>query len=285
MRGAVNLPRPEVSPEPVRHQREAVGVQVEQRAGSLQALGAVDDELRAAGGPVADALGPAAGVRPACGSALGDALEHQQLRAVDVAEDRDAGGDAPGGLVERGQVVQIEHVGLGASCGGELARPGVDLALEGGVVERGEDRVLGVAAILVGSVHRRRSRTALEAEGVVACDRLGEVHRAEVGGREELLGRAEARVVRARAGQQRHVESLPIELSRDRLTRVRRTTAGIEVEPHQQLVRIRAHSQARVAAHPQTQTSAAALSARRSAARWEPGGPRGSRRRAARGGC
>ena len=56
----------------------------------------------------------AARVRPALRVGL-DRLEHQQLGAVQVADDRDAGRDARRRLVERRQVVQVQDVGVAAS--------------------------------------------------------------------------------------------------------------------------------------------------------------------------
>ena len=99
-------------------------------------------------------LGPGRAVRPAVRVVL-DRLEHQQLGAVQVADDRDAGRDARGGLVERRQVVQVQDVGVRRAGGLQRARPGRDLVLGVGVVERGEDAVGRVRAVLVGRVQRR----------------------------------------------------------------------------------------------------------------------------------
>ena len=84
-----------------------------------------------------------------------DRLEHQQLGAVQVADDRHVRRDPRGRLVDRREVVEVQDVGLARARVRERPRPGADLALEGGVVEAGEDLVGRARAVLVGGVHRR----------------------------------------------------------------------------------------------------------------------------------
>ena len=71
------------------------------------------------------------------------------------ADDRHVGRDPRGRLVQRREVVQVQHVGVGRAGGVERARPGVDVALVGGVVDGREDAVRRVGPVLVGRVHRR----------------------------------------------------------------------------------------------------------------------------------
>ena len=61
--------------------------------------------------PAAHPPRPRVGVRPV-GGAVDDLLEHQQLGAVQVADDRDVGRDARGRLVQRREVVQVQDVAL-----------------------------------------------------------------------------------------------------------------------------------------------------------------------------
>ena len=53
----------------------------------------------------------------------GDLLEHQQLSAVELADDRHVRRDPRGGFVERREMVQVQHVGLARAGTPELARP------------------------------------------------------------------------------------------------------------------------------------------------------------------
>ena len=201
MRAAVDLVGGEAGVEAVGDADEAVRVEVERGGGALQPLGAADDDPLAARRPVADPLGPALGVRPARRGAGGDPLQHQQLGAVDVAEHRDLGEGARGRLAERGQVVEVEEVGVGGAGQPQLPHPGLDLELEGLVVEGGEDRVLGIGAILVGAVHRRGAGGAVEVKRVVAAQRGREVDRSQVEPGVEALRPGRAR--RGRSGSRR----------------------------------------------------------------------------------
>jgi hypothetical protein len=83
-----------------------------------------------------------------------DVLEHQQLGPVQVGDDRDARGDALGRLVERRQVVEVEHVGAGGVRRREVSRPGGDLVLVGAVVQRAHDPIRRARAVLVGRMKR-----------------------------------------------------------------------------------------------------------------------------------
>ena len=112
--------------------------------------------------PAAHPALPRLGVAPAGRRAVGDALEHEQLGAVQVADDRDVGRHARGRLVDRGQVVQVQDVGVGGARLLQRARPGGDVGLVGVVVEGGEDAVGGVrrGPRRTGASARRRGRSA-----------------------------------------------------------------------------------------------------------------------------
>ncbi len=69
---------------------------------------------------------------------------------MQVADDRHAGRDARGRLVQRRQVVEVKHVGLRRAGALQRLRPGGDLALVRLVAEVGEDAVGRVGAVLVG---------------------------------------------------------------------------------------------------------------------------------------
>ena len=98
-------------------------------------------------------LRPGRAVRPAAGVVL-DRLEHQQLGAVQVADDRHVRRDALRRRVDRRQVVQVQDVDLVGARARERARPRVDVVLEHVVVERGEDAVGRARPVLVGRVQR-----------------------------------------------------------------------------------------------------------------------------------
>jgi hypothetical protein len=87
-----------------------------------------------------------------------DLLDQQQLRSVQVADDRDIGCDPCGGLVKRREVVQQQHVegtGLGLAEG---LLPGGDVRAILGVADQGEAAVLCVRPIFIGRMHRRLAR-------------------------------------------------------------------------------------------------------------------------------
>ena len=100
-----------------------------QRSGSMpeQLLGARHLRLgqhdHALAAPPPSARIRSAHARRAASARVGlDRLEHQQLGAVQVADDRHVGRDPRGGLVQRRQVVQVQHVGLAApaACSARL---------------------------------------------------------------------------------------------------------------------------------------------------------------------
>ncbi len=68
---------------------------------------------------------------------------------MQVADDRHTWGDPHRGLVDRGQVVQVQHVGARGADRMQRLAPGGHLALVLVVVERGEDAVRCVRPVLV----------------------------------------------------------------------------------------------------------------------------------------
>ena len=80
------------------------------------AVGESSEQALAAPRPAAHPALPRLGVAPSARarpSAI--ALEHQQLGAVQVADDRDVGRHAGGRLVDRRQVVEVQDVGVGGA--------------------------------------------------------------------------------------------------------------------------------------------------------------------------
>ena len=133
-------------------------------------------------------------------------LEHQQLGAVQVADDRDVRRDARRRLVDRGEVVQVQRVGVGGAGGGQSARPCRHLTLVGVVVERGEHPVRSAGTVLVGRVHRRGPRRRIERVG--RGERLVEGHGMDVEAGVEARGVAERLEVGPRARDDRDVPAV-----------------------------------------------------------------------------
>jgi hypothetical protein len=130
-----------------------------------------------------------------------------------MPDDRDVGRHARGRLVDRGQVMQVQDVGVGGACLLQRARPGLDVGLVGVVVEAGEDAIGGVRAVLVGRVHGRIAAV--------------EAHRVDV------AARVEARGVSAAAERPRddgHVAAVRGQLAGQGPGHVRRAAAREEHE-------------------------------------------------------
>ena len=140
---------------------------------------------------------------PARGRSARDLLEHQQLGAVQVADDRDVRRDARRRLVDRGEVVQVQRVGIGGAGGGQSTRPCRHLTLVGVVVERGEHPVRGAGTVLVGRVQRRGPRRRIERVG--RGERRVEGHGMDVEAGVEASGVAECPEVGPRARDDRDV--------------------------------------------------------------------------------
>ena len=122
-----------------------------------------------------------------------------------MADDRDARRGARGRGVQRRQVMQMEHVGACGARGAQLARPGRDLALVLGVVERGEDAVAGPRPVLERRLQRPAARRRVERHRVGRAQRGGEVDLVHVDPGVEPAGVAEPAEVVARAGDERDV--------------------------------------------------------------------------------
>ena len=130
----------------VRHAEQALGAGVLAAGEHQQAL--------ATRRPAAQALHPGRRVRPALRLGL-DGLEHQQLGAVEVADDGHVGRDAGRGLVEGGEVMEMQHVGVTRPGGLQRARPRGHEVVGDVVAERGEDAVGRAGSILEGGVEGR----------------------------------------------------------------------------------------------------------------------------------
>ncbi len=238
---AVDPARREAGVEAVGDTGEALGLEAKHRGGALGAGGAADDDPLAGSGPLADPLRPGLGVAPARRGAGGDLFQHQQLGAVHVPEHRRRREGPRRRLVQRGQVVQVEEVGVAGPGQLHLAGPGVDLDLVGDLADAGDDRVLGAKAVLVGAVHRRRPGAGLEAEPVGAAQRRREVDRPQVEPGVEARRQRVLAEIRARAGEHGDLELVALELARQRPADVGGAAAGIEIDTHQQLCRCRWH--------------------------------------------
>ena len=141
--------------EPVRAHDERAPVDPEQTLRALDLRPGEHEQPPAPRRPAAHPPLPRKRVPPRGRRALVDPLEHQQFGAVEVADHRHSGRDPLRGLVERGEVVQVQHVRLGGAGSLERPRPGGDVHLVGLVVHGGEDRVRRVGTVLVGRVLRR----------------------------------------------------------------------------------------------------------------------------------
>jgi hypothetical protein len=149
--------------------------------------------------------------------ALGDRLEHQQLGAVQVRDDRDARRHARGRLVDRRQVVQVQDVGVRRARVGQRLRPRVDVLGVDVVVDGREDAIGGPGPVLIGRMQRRVARVEVDRADVEA---LKEGARVAVAAGSGPLG----------AGHERHVPAVGGELGGQRSCYVRRATTGKEHE-------------------------------------------------------
>ena len=100
--------------------------------------------------PSRASAGPRLRVRPLRRGPVGDALEHQQLGPVEVADDRHPGRHARRGLVDRREVVQVQDVGLGRAGGSSAPAQASTCASYSSSSTRGEDVVGRPGAVLVG---------------------------------------------------------------------------------------------------------------------------------------
>ena len=129
-------------------------VDAEQAPGALGCVPRRHQQPVAAGGPAAQPLDPGVGVGPAARRRL-DLLQHPQLGAVELAEHRDLRERARGCLVDRGEVVQVEHLGAAGAGAPEGLLPGLDQPLVGAVADGGEDPVRRAGPVLVGRLEGR----------------------------------------------------------------------------------------------------------------------------------
>ena len=191
---AVDRPRREaLGVEAVRGHDAAVGAEAEERLDARDLARREDEQARRRVRPAPHPPRPRLGVRPRRRRAVGDPLEHEQLGAVEVHDDRHVGRDARRGLVHRREVVEVEHVVLAAPAASSARRPGGDVPLVLVVVHGGEHAVGGVGPVLVGRVHRRVAG--------------GEVDGVDVEARVEALGVAHAAAAE-RPGDDRDVPAV-----------------------------------------------------------------------------
>ena len=227
MRDVVDVARPEgLRVEPVRHQQAALAVEPQQLLGARDLRLGQDDHALAGGRPAAHPRRPRVGERPAPRIGL-DRLEHQQLGPVQVADHRHARSDARGRLVDRRQVVQVQHVGRRGAHRLQRTAPGHHLALVLLARQRGEDAVRRSRPVLVGRVHRR-----IGAHRVVGLERARHVDRPHVEPGVELARVAGLAGTRERAGQDRHVPARAAERGRQVARDVRGAAAREEGERH-----------------------------------------------------
>ena len=198
--------------EAVRDDLAACRVDAEQRGRALAlALGEQQQPL-AALGPAPHPPRPCPRMGPVRRRARGDLLEHQQLRAVEVADHRHPGRDAGRRLVQRREVVQVQHVGPGGAGLGQGTAPRGDVLLEGRRADHREAGVRRARAVLEGRVHRRVAR--------------GEVDRDDL--RAGVEGTGVAVAAGQRAAHDRDVVPEHLQPPREGPDDLRRTTAGKE---------------------------------------------------------
>jgi hypothetical protein len=118
-----------------------------------------------------------------CRRSLLNGLEQEQLGPVKVSDHRHIGSHAGSGGVERGQVMQVQEIGLIRAGLTQDLPPGSDEMLIGGVVDCGKDPVGCAGAILVGGVQR-----GIGAQRVGSLQRGSAVDRTDVQVAEERAG-------------------------------------------------------------------------------------------------
>ncbi len=207
--------------EAVRDDDAAPRVDAEDALGPVDVRGREDDQPLAAPRPALHPLPPGLEVGPAAGRLL----EHEELRAVEVADDRHVGRDPLRRGVERREVVEVEDVVIGRAGFLEDVRPGVDLVLVGGVAECGEDAVGRALAVLVGPVHRR-----VGGHRVGGAGRCRHVDGDDVQALVELA-RVAGRLARAR--DDAHLPAGGGQRAREVVRHVGRTAPGEEGQAHQ----------------------------------------------------
>ena len=154
----------------VRQPDQALARHPQHRSGALHTRRR-DHEARAAVRPGAQPRRPALGVPPAGRRAVGDPLEHQQLGAMQLSDHRHLRRCARGGLVERSEMVQVQHIDTIGAGAGELAAPGAHLTLVVEVVDACEDLVGRAAPLLEGGMQRRGAGRTLELQRRPARER------------------------------------------------------------------------------------------------------------------
>ena len=136
---------------------DAVFPHSEDRTSTLGMVGGQSHNVITAAGGLPQPAQPVVRIRPGRGHVPGhDLLEHQQLGAVQVRDDRRAGEVARCGVVQRGEVVQMQHRGRMRRNPLQHPLPATCLVLGERGRERGEDPVRCVRPILVRRMHGHR---------------------------------------------------------------------------------------------------------------------------------
>lgn len=94
---------------------------------------------------------------------------------MEVADDGHTRRHPACGLVQRRQVMEVQHVGLSGARALQLPGPGPDLALVIEVIEAGEDGVRRARPLLEGGMDRRGPGRAFVAERCLGGERRGEI--------------------------------------------------------------------------------------------------------------
>ena len=221
---SISLDREEIGVVAVRDQRVAVRVHRQHALRAVDlALGEHDQPLGLQR-PRAQPLRPREPVRPAQRVGL-DRLQHQQLGAVQVADDRHVGRRALGGLVQRREVMQVQHVGVRGARGLQRPRPRRHLMLGVVGVQQPETAVGRAGTVLVGRVHRR-----VRGHRVAGFDRARHVDGADIDVVVEAAGVA---VSGHAAGEDRGVPAHARERMREIPRDVRGPATRVKEQSHQ----------------------------------------------------
>ena len=212
----------QVSIDPVGDGDDPLAWYVEQRHGTLHP-GRRDDQPRAFVSPSAYPLRPLCRVRPLWWVGVGDPFEHQQLGSMELTDDRDVRSHPSGGLVERGEMVQMQHIRIPGSGVLERPRPCSNLQLVLVIIERREHAIGRADPILERRMQGRAPGRPSEPVRGIARQRRIEIDRAHLP--VESVRVAVRAQVGAGTGHERHLTALPPQPPGERASCVRRAPA------------------------------------------------------------